>query len=314
MSVEEIKRNELWEKLERNQAFIFEFKRIWKKMQRYRDKDTSKIEIKDGKLVITTITGVCQRDSKTQCRKVKIYEFSIDTDNKLLLYKKKGTIITCRGKEYWTSSSGKIENKCSCILYDGDGVVLSYQKYTDHKVLKGNVLDTYRLKSIQLVDEAHDPHLPYTIDEKLKAWAPSVVGSRKNKYLKLFRKDDELEIVHRIACSFKQDSEIIDYSHELFFSTLSSDDIVNYNPNHINIDEDEEAFATVDSNGEVHINEDALAEGITEEDYKETARERFLDELREDRDAIPVAPDTDRVEEMYDLMISKLEKEPEKDK
>ena len=322
MSLEEIKQTELWRRLERNKVFESNFERMMGKMSRFVTPPEYKIV--DDKLVVTLLTEVCQRDPYTQCRRVRIYEFSIDRDNKLLLYKKKGTISAACEKEYNKCDSGKIEVKYSCTLFDGDGIVLSYQEYTDDRVLTGRILDAYREKPIMFVDEAHDPHLIYlasedqmdkklTEEEQIVCFRPGIIGSNNNIYIKKCRKGNELAISHKITTSFYPNGALKYLTHYLFISTLSSDGRVNYSPDYITVGDDKYAFATQDVKGDVYLRSDSVVLNITEKNYRKIARGRYLNELIENRDIMSKKPGKADVVAILDGLISRVDEEKDKE-
>ncbi len=318
MSLEEIKKSDLWKKLERNQAFDSNFERAKMKVSRY--KSQPKFEIVDDKLVVTLLTEVCQRDPITECRRVRIYEFSVDEDNKLLLYKKKGTISTRCNEEYTKSNSGNILVKYSCVLFDGDGIVLSYQEYTDDRVLEGLTLNEYREKPIEFVNEAHDPHLIYSTSEnqtnekQIVCLAPGIIGSDNNKYIKMYRNANELEITHKVTTSFYPNGALKNFTHNLFISTLSSDGRINYTPEYINVGDDREAFATMDIMGNVYPTTYGISMGITKANCNEIARGRFLNELLTNRDIMPKVPDVNAVIMTLNRLINKVAEEKDNEK
>ena len=323
MSLEEIKKTELWRRLERNRVFDSNFERMMTKISRY--KTPPKYEIVGDRLVVTLLTEVCQYDPFKQCRKVRIYEFSIDDDNKLLLYKKKGTLSTKRGEEYDTSNSGAIELKYSCTLFDGDGIVLSYQEYTDDRDLEEHTLNEYKKDPVMFVNDAHDPHLIYfaseeqvdkiqTEGERIVCLRPGIIGSENNVYIKKYRNEGELEISHKIATSFYPNGAMKYLTHNVFISTLSSDGRVNYNPDYITVGDDKYAFATQDGKGDLHFICNGLVKDITSENYRKIARGKFLYEVAVNRDIISKESDRRDVVETLDILAKKIDEEKEKEK
>lgn len=311
MSIEEIKQSESWQFLNRNAAFADVFERTIMKNAMFAK--YLKFKVRVDSLIVTLETPILQGAENAKYKEVSICEFTIYDDDSLFVYKKNGTITTAVGEKFDTSDSGVLETKYSSVLYDKDGIVLSYQRYIDEDNLSGVKLSNAKKDLERVIEDAYNPHLNNSVVDKLKICIPPGIIGTKAKYVRRYRENNKLGLVHAIACSYKQDSTLKYINHNLYFCTLSSEDHINFNPEDIIFDK-EDLFATVDLEGNKHISSKYAALKINEQNCQEYARERFLNELIKDRDTISKTPDKAAIEAMYDIMIKKLEEEPEKEK
>ena len=301
MSINEVYESELWEKLLNNRAFSSKFFEAVKVAQYYVGEDGIGFEIKDDTLIVSYCSPVLEREYNCQCTNARKYEMSIDKDGNLVVNEIFGTIHSNYGYNFLETEGGILETQYSCGLYDPDGVQLSYLGYTDTYTLEAYKFKKCKKEFPGNLEIDYTPSLVYYNDYTEYVPRPGERGSL-SKYIRRTRLKDELAIVDNIECTYNDDGTAV-AKHELYLNTfLNHKDTLQ--PESINIVEGD-PFAVVDNYGNIHINTRYLAQGYTIENYKEKAKEKFLNELKSDKEHLLM----EDVEAKYDLMISRLEGE-----
>lgn len=310
MSIDDIRRSELWKCLNRNIAFSIRFQRIIKKAERTNSNLT--FDINGQMLIVTSSSPIIDAADGTQSRSESIYEFIMDNTGALIVYRKKGEIQTHVGEEFYKSNIGVIKTKYTCSLHDRDGVVLSYQKYTDKEVLTGAKLNYCRKKLQEVIEKQYNPSLIFFIKDKNYQPKAGIIGDEAH-FTGKYRSSEELAIVRVVECEFNKDTTPKNLTRLIYNSTLSSDEQINRNPEDIIVD-DKLPIGTYTPDEKVSISADLLALGYDESNYQKMAWCKFLGELIDDRYATSTLPDKGTIDAMYDIMIDKLKKESLKQK
>ena len=284
MKLEEIKNTETWKKLAKNTQFTEVFAKIIRKCSYYVPFNELDIEITDRKIKLSFNSRVLNRDLDSQYKLFDSYEILLD-DN--------------YGYDFTSTMGGKLITNYSTVSYDENGVELFYQSYGDKYLLTEEEFRVYEEDLPSVVMKKYNPMLPF---DKKNYPRPRIIGN-EGRFLRRTRTKNNLGIVEVSKCVFDKKKNSPDTNLEYYFNTFMGTKanspelihIVNGFP-----------FATVDGN-KLRFKDDYAKLGLTDSNYQEVARERFLKELLTEREKH--FDNNQNIINKYDMMIERIKKE-----
>ena len=298
--IEEIKQSEVWRKLNTNPKFEEEFEKCTRNcLFSVRFIDLI-IEIKDNKLIVHYDSNVKNRDLDCQYKMFDKTEFYLDEENNLVINKLDGKLESNYGYDFATTNGGVLNTYYCCQVYDNDGIEMDYQSYSDKHHLSREEFEDYNLDLSMAIEGAYNPHLSSYANVTGVYPRSNIIG-RDVRFLKQIRSEDNLGIVEVTKCSLTPDARLKDIKEEFYFNTFLTA-ASKHNPELIHI-VNGSPFAVVENNI-VKIDDEYTKLGLTSENYRDVARDRFLKELSESR--LGFAHNSE-VLPKYDLMIDKIE-------
>lgn len=299
MSIEEIYESELFKELLKNRAFSSKFYEVMRRATYYVKEENLNINIVKDKLIVSYSTPIQERELNCQCLSEVRYEFSVNSNGNLYLDEKFGTIRSNYGYDFLESKGGMVDTEYSCSMYEPDGVELAFQSYSDSYTIKPYAFETVKKEFATMINTAYNPNLVYFNEYDEFYPKPGIIGDLP-RYIRRTRSKYGLGIVDSIECIYNNEATLSDFRHELYYNTFIEHQGTFY-PESISVIVGD-PFAVIDQNGITHINRRHLAQGLTNENYREKANERFIKELQNDRSHLK----TEDIEARYDLMICKL--------
>lgn len=303
MKIEKIKETLTWKHLCQNPKFEEEFEKAVKRYTYYISADELNFEISDMKLTISYKSKINNRDLDCQFKTFNKMEFSLADNDYLIINEMKGNLESNYGYDFQNTQGGKLNTNYSCSVYDTDGIELSYQGYGDQYPVDKKTFDEYKDDFSAVVLGAYNPNL-ITVANKTGVYChPNLVGNNAN-FIRQIRDKNNLGIVEVSRCSFDKNKAVNNPREELYFNTFFGNNS-NYTPDLMHIISGY-PFATIDDKHVMHVKDDYIKLGLTNKNYKDVARERFLKELCEYRDNYK---DNKQIFDRYNVMIEKIENE-----
>ena len=306
-NMEEIYNTELWSKLSKNAAFSSKYEEIFNRCTNrnnfYSSEHSVNILIRDNKLIMSYKTPVIDRELNCQQMSDTQYEFSLDDDNNLIINELSGTLRSNYGSSFNQSDGGVLDTHYSCEVYDKDGIELAYQSYSDTLIINRNTYDMYKGGIMGVLSYAYNPKL-INYANSIGVYPHADIIGENPRFVRRIRSENDLGIVISTSCQFEKNGAVANPKEAYFFNTFLSHQ-ASVHPEQISIIR-EYPFATVDTENKMHFNEIYINTGLTSKNYHQVAKERFLKELKEEKEQNGRhAPST--VMDKYDLMINKLE-------
>ena len=299
--LEEIKKTDSWDKLVKNPKFEQEFKNIIG----YHVHDMENVEIEhiDNSIIITYESGVRNRDLDCQLKEYNRVIFSLDEENNLVINELDGKLESNYGYGFINTNGGVFKTHYSTRVFDNDGVELSYQSYGDKYHLDEYEFNDYMNDLQRLVLGSLNPKLGNVVNVTGVYPYPPIIG-KEGRFIRQIRSKDNLGIVEVVRGFYNPDATLKGLSNEYYFNTffISPSKL---NPELIHI-ANGFPFAKVLDNDEIVIEDDYKALGLTRDNYKDVARDRFQKELMEEKRDILTNPEALA---KYELMLNRLENE-----
>lgn len=301
--MEELYETEVWKNLEKNAKFGSVIEDIDAKCLYYADKDHINKVIKDDKLIITYRSKLMNRDLNCQYIRYTKYEVFLDEDSNLIVNEMNGTLRSNYGYDFENTSGGVLDTNYSCEVYDEDGIELAYQAYSDSYDINKPQFSAYKNGLLKVIESAYNPDLASYANSTGSFLCASVLGNSP-RFVRQIRSKDNLGIVVNVSCQFDKEGKVVNPKEEYYFNTfLSSKTMVD--PEKISFTRSF-PFATVDKDNVMHFNKVYTNSGLTQKNYKDVGKARFLRELIEGKEHINKHVPKDVIKK-YDLMIQKLD-------
>ncbi len=297
--IEKIKKTDIWNKLLSNPKFETEFGKFINNSSYDVDSDDLVFDLRNNKLIVYYTTRVKERDLDCQYKSFEQREFSLDKDNNLMINILDGRLESNYGYDFNNTLGGVINTYYSNVVYDTDGIELSYQSYSDKYHLDKNQFNIFKNDLREVILSAYNPNLS-SLNKKNPY--PNVIG-RFGRFIRQNRSKENLGIVEVTKYTMTPNANISDLKEELYFNTFYSNNS-DYTPELIHI-MNGFPFANI-NNDTFNVNKDFAKLGLTSKNYQEVARDRFLKELNEGKQAVL---NIQEALEKYNLMINRLEKE-----
>lgn len=303
MDIDNIKKTETWKYLCSNPKFEEEFRKTVKRYSYYVNINELKFEIRNTKIVVSYESKINNRDLDSQFKLFAKMEFFLDDNNYLIVNEMKGNLESNYGHDFENTPGGKLNTSYSCWVYDTDGIELSYQAYGDQYTIDKETFDAYKNDFSSIVLETYNPNL-ITVANKAGSYCrPDIIGNNAN-FIRQIRDKNSLGIVEVSKCSFDKNNGVNNAKEEYYFNTFFGSNS-SYTPDLMHIISGY-PFAVIDEDHVMRLKDDYTNLGLTDGNYRDVARERFLKELREYR---PRHAKDLSTSFKYDVMIDKLEKE-----
>ncbi len=309
MRVEELYETALWQQLSKNGAFLNKFNEVINRCNYYVRSDDIKISIKDGRLVASYITPIRERELNCEEKSEVYFDFYIDEEENLVINEKSGTLRSNYGFDFINTVGGVLDTHYSCNVFDPDGIELAYQGYNDTISVDKKTFDVFKDGFSGAIDTPFNPKLDRYANSMGAYLKADVIGSNP-RYFRQIRSKDNLGIVICNVCQFDQTGKVINPSETYYFNSFMSEqsamrpEMINYSRSY--------PMAVIDEKG-MHFSSTYTDSGLTQENYKEVAKTRFLKELQEEQQMLGRHVPKE-VEDKYDLMIDRMQKSIDKGK
>ena len=318
MNIEELYETELWNKLNKNNAFYSKFNEVIKRCRYYVREEDVKLNIKDEKLVVSYKQPLRERENNCQCTSEVYFEFFLDDDN-LIINKISGEMRSNLGYDFSNSSGGVLDTSYSCEVYDPDGIELAYQGYMDSINLESDTFNVFKEGFSGALNSAFNPNLDQFANVT-GVYPKSTVLGTNPWFVREIRSKDNLGIVEFSKCQFDETGKVINQQEKYFINTFYAEQSAMH-PETICYMRDY-PLAIIDENHQLHFNEiyKNISVGededhglrLTSENYKEVVKYRFLKELQDEKERIGRHAPKDVIDK-YDLMIERLEQSMKKE-
>lgn len=299
MKIDEVKDTITWQNLMAHPKFLEKFNEVIKRCSFYMNINDLIINVSDKKMIISYHSNVRNRDLDCQFKLFNRVELSIDEDNNLIINELSGSLESNYGYSFNDTNGGKLNTHYSCYVYDNLGIELSYQSYGDRYNIDKDTFNAYKEDFSSVIKEAYNPHLESFKNKTGVYCHPNILGY-DGRFLKQIRSHDNLGIVEVSKCSFNKQG-INNAKEEYYFNTFFGS-VASLTPELIHTISGF-PFATIDENNHLRVGEDYIKLGVTDKNFKEVARERFLKELKEQKEKYE--EDT-MILDKYNLMIEKV--------
>ncbi len=299
MNIDDILETELFKKLSENNAFVTKFYEVTKRIEHFSGENAI-FSIDNDILSVGYTMPIHERETNCEDKSEATYEFCLLNGN-LIVNEKFGTIRSNYGYTFKDKRGGIIDTTYTCSLYDQDGIELVSQRYVDSYDIKPydleDAVDNLRVR----INEEYNPSLLYYSTITDQAPAPAKFGDDRT-YTRLMREKDSLGLVESIELVYNNDSTPQQIKHELYFNTFLSHSLSSQ-PESISIIPGYPIGYVEKDDTKVFYPTITKRYGITEDNYKKLANERFLNELKADRCQLSLVD----IEKKYDMMIGILE-------
>ncbi len=299
--IDEIKQNAIWQKLSVNPKFESEFEKCIRNCLYNVSGADLVFDISDNKLIVYYNSSIKNRDLDCQYKIFDKTEFYLDEENNLVVNKLDGRLESNYGYDFVNTDGGVAITNYMCQVYDNDGIELDYQGYSDKYHLTNEEFKVFKdgLKSV--IEGAYNPNLASYANVTNVYPRSSIIGRDAN-FVRQIRSKENLGIVEVSKCSLTPDARIKNRKEEYYFNTFFTG-VSKRSPELIHIINGY-PFAVIDNNNKMNIDHDYIRLGLTDKNYREVARDRFLKELIESKNSLEY---DDELLPKYDLMINKLE-------
>ena len=298
--MKEIYNTDIWKELEKNDCFSSKYNEIIRQFMFYNDEDKLNLFIDDNKLIITFRSKVFNRDNNCQYIRETKYEMFLDKNSNLVINELTGVLRSKYGYDINNSTGGVLDTHYSCEVYDPNGVELAFQAYSDTYEVNEKDFGIYKIGFLPVVLGSANPNLVLFSNSLGTFLHPSIIGDNP-RYIRKIRSKNDLGIVISSKCIFDKLGNILDSKEEYYFNTFISNQSL-IHPERISYIS-EYPFATVDENNAMQFSELYTNSGLTENNYKEVANERFLKELQTEKELNT----SEEILNKYDIMIKMLE-------
>lgn len=304
--LEEIQKTDSWAKLIKNPKFEEEFKKTVNNYSINLNELT--IESYEDTIIITYNGAIRNRDLDCQIKDFERTIFSFDEEDNLVINELNGKLESNYGSTFNTTNGGIYKTHYSTRVFDNDGIELGYQSYGDKYHLDIHEFKDYATDLQRVTLGAFNPNLRTSSNVTGVYPHPNIIG-RDGRFVRHIRSKDNLGIVEVTRCLFDDKATIKSVQEEYYFNTFFVSPsklhpelihIVNGFP-----------FAKINEDNQVVISNDYIALGLTKENYKDVARDRFKKELLEEKQSIQYDSDTLA---RYNLVLERLDNEEKKTK
>ena len=301
--IEKIKKTEIWQELSTNPKFVTKFEDCIRKYLYNNTINDLIFEIHDNKLTILHTSRVINRDLDCQYKSFEETEFYLDSDNSLIVNELTGKLESRYGYDFKNTPGGVINTHYSCQVFNNEGIELNYQSYGDKYHLDTNEFSAFKDDLRTIVEGPYNPKIALLANLTGVYPHPRVIG-KSSRYVRQIRSENDLGTIEVSRCSFDKETGMVQNPREelyfnLFFTSVSRNTpelihIINGFP-----------FAVITEDKQIKIDNDYIKLGLTEENYKDVSKDRFLRELKSEKNNFK---DLDIIAQ-YDLMIKKVEEE-----
>lgn len=298
--MDKIKNSETWKELLINPKFRQKFEECLKTYSYYANTQDLQFKVSDNKLIITYNSKIRNSDLKCQYKLFDQTEFFLDDNNNLIVNCLSGRFESDKGFKFKETSGGIINTHYSYETYDNDGIELAFGRYDDKYAFDKIEYNSFMEDFQSVILGAYNPELASQTTTKGVYPYPKVIGTG-SQFIRYIRSIDNLGVVEVTKYSFNKGIRVCD--KEYYFSVLPNKEAI-YTPELIHIIPGD-PFARLDDDSNMKIEEKYLDLGLTENNYLEVAKERFLKELEDGKDK---AYAIDEIIIKYDLMIDKVER------
>ena len=270
--IDEIKQSAIWQKLRVNPKFEEEFEKCIRNCL-YNVSDADLVfDISDDKLIVYYNSRIKNRDLDCQFKIFDKTEFYLDEEG-LIVNKLNGRLESNYGYDFVSTDGGVVNTNYMCQLFDNDGIELDYQGYSDKYHLTNEEFKVFQNDIKSVIEEAYNPNLASYANVTNVYPRSSIIGRNAN-YIRQIRSKDNLGIVEVSKCSLTPDARIKNRKEEYYFNTFFNS-ISKRSPELIHIINGY-PFAVVDDNNKMNINHEYIKLGLTDNNYSDVARDRFL--------------------------------------
>ena len=301
----DIRNTEIWQKLVQNPAFANIFDKIYGRYYQDTGFYNLNYSIEDNKLILHYKSNVRNREYNCQSFSEGLYEFFLDEENNLVINELSGTLSSNYGYTLNDTDGGVLDTSYSTEVYDKDGIELAFQSYHDEHNLDKESFNTFKDGFMGAIKRAFNPNLERYANSTGVYPVASVVGVNA-KFYRNIRSKDNLGIVCSSSCGFNEKGGVQDTKEEYYFNTFLNKQST-YTPEKIHVIRFH-PFASIDENNHMHFDETFTSVGLTDKNYEQVAKERFLKELvaeKKNQERYSPRETLDK----YDLMIEKMENE-----
>ena len=302
MDLDKIKDTVTWKRLSNNPKFIEEFTRVIRQCLYHVNFDEISVEITDKKINISYCSKTKNRDLDSQYKLFNNVDFFLDDDNNLIINEASGRLESNYGYDFSNTIGGKLNTNYSCNVFDENGIELSFQSYGDKYYLNAEQFKDYNEDLKTKIISTYNPNLFVATSKESIYAIPGIVGNY-SRFFKQIRSKDNLGIVKVSEYTFNGNS-VKDEKEEYYFNTFFGNTIKSPELIHVM---NGFPFAVIDKNERLSFADDYLKLGLTNTNYQDVARERFLKELISEKEK--KGPKDKSITDKYDMMIEKMEKE-----
>ena len=302
MKIDEIRDTITWKYLMNHPKFLEVFNEVIKRCSFYMNINDLIINVSDKKMIISYNSNVRERELDCQYKLYNRVELSMDDENNLIINELSGSLESNYGYSFKDTSGGRLNTHYSCQVYDRDGIEVSYQSYGDRYNLDSNAFNIYKEDFSSVIKESYNPKLIDFANKTGVYCHPNIIG-RDGRFLRQIRSHDNLGIVEVSKCSFNNNS-VVNPKEEYYFNTFFGSNS-SRTPEMMHLITGF-PFATIEKDNSLKFKDDYIKLGINPKNFRLVAKERFLKELKEQKDRYQK---DSQILDKYELMIKKIENE-----